>query len=139
MVQATPGGATIDVDGGNIVVKDLNGKIILQTPVAGVTSLTINGSEKDDTFTTAVGPILIGCGIVVTLTPVIVGYLFGHYILKLNPALLLGSITGSMTSTPSLNVVTEAAKSSIPALGYAGTYTFANVLLTFAGTVMMVI
>ncbi len=44
---------------------------------------------------------------------------------------------GKMTRTPSLNVVSEAAKSEIPALGYAGTYTFANVLLTFAGTIMM--
>jgi len=57
----------------------------------------------------------------------------------MNPALLLGSITGAMTSTPALNVVTEAARSSVPALGYAGTYTFANVLLTFAGALMMVL
>jgi putative transport protein len=27
----------------------------------------------------------------------------------------------------------------VPALGYAGTYTFANVLLTFAGTVLMML
>ena len=71
------------------------------------------------------------------LTPVIVGYLFGRYVLKLNPALLLGSITGAMTSTPSLNIVTKAANSSIPSLGYAGTYTFANIFLTFAGTLLM--
>lgn len=88
---------------------------------------------------TAVGPTLILCGILVTLTPVIIGYLFGRHVLKLNPALLLGSITGSMTSTPSLSIVTKAANSSIPALGYAGTYTFANVFLTFAGTLMMTI
>jgi len=44
-----------------------------------------------------------------------------------------------MTSTPALNVVTDAARSGIPALGYAGTYTFANVLLTFAGTLVMVL
>ena len=59
--------------------------------------------------------------------------------LKLNPALLLGSITGAMTSTPSLNIVTNAAKSGVPALGYAGTYTFANVMLTFAGTLIMIL
>jgi len=28
-------------------------------------------------------------------------------------------------------------KSSVPALGYAGTYTFANVFVTLAGTLMM--
>jgi putative transport protein len=85
----------------------------------------------------AVGPVLMLCGVAVTLIPVIAGYAFGRLVLKMNPALLLGALTGSMTSTPSLNVVTEAARSSLPALGYAGTYTFANVFLTFAGTLLM--
>jgi putative transport protein len=44
---------------------------------------------------------------------------------------------GKRTTTPSLNVVNEAAKSVPPPLGYAGTYTFANVLPLFAGTIMM--
>lgn len=83
------------------------------------------------------GPQLIIGGIIVTISPVLVAYLIGRKFLKMNPAILLGSITGSMTSTPSLNVVSDAAKSEIPALGYAGTYTFANVLLTFAGSTIM--
>lgn len=86
---------------------------------------------------TSVGPSLFLCGVVLTLSPVMAGYLFGRKALKMNPALLLGSITGAMTSTPSLSVVNEAAKSQLPGLGYAGTYTFANVLLTFAGTFLM--
>ena len=45
----------------------------------------------------------------------------------------------AMTSTPALSVVNDSARSSVPALGYAGTYTFANVLLTFAGTLMMML
>jgi putative transport protein len=88
---------------------------------------------------TTVGPAMILCGILVTLGPVLIGWAFGRYVLRMNPALLLGSITGAMTSTPALSVVTDAAKSNVPSLGYAGTYTFANVLLTFAGTVMMLI
>jgi len=63
----------------------------------------------------------------------------GRRVSDMNPALLLGSITGAVTSTPALNVVTEAARSAVRALGYAGTYTFANVLLTFAGAFMMVL
>jgi putative transport protein len=85
------------------------------------------------------GPLIILSGAVVTLVPALIGYLFGRYGLGLNPALLLGAITGAMTSTPALNVVTEAARSTVPALGYAGTYTFANVLLTFAGALMIVL
>lgn len=86
----------------------------------------------------SVGPVVIFSGIVVLLVPVVVGYLFGHYVLKLNPALLLGSITGAMTSTPALGAVQDAAKSSIPALGYAGTYAIANILLALAGTLIMI-
>lgn len=80
---------------------------------------------------------LLLSGVCVTLLPLFAGYFFGTKVLKMNPALLLGAITGGMTSTPALNVVNDAAKSEAPALGYAGTYTFANVLLTFAGTIMM--
>lgn len=83
------------------------------------------------------GPKLILGGVAVTITPVLISYFIGTKVLKMNPAILLGSITGSMTSTPALNVITDAAKNDVPALGYAGTYTFANVLLTFAGTFMM--
>lgn len=87
----------------------------------------------------SVGPVLILCGILVLILPVVVGYLFGTFFLKLNPALLLGSLTGAMTSTPALSALQDAAKSSMPALGYAGTYAFANVLLTLAGTLIMLL
>ncbi|NIA71359.1 transporter [Pelagibius litoralis] len=85
----------------------------------------------------SVGPVIILCGMIVLLAPLVTGFLVGTYVLKLNPALLLGALTGAMTSTPALGVVQQAAKSSMPALGYAGTYAFANVLLTVAGTLMM--
>ena len=84
-----------------------------------------------------VGPAILFSALVVGLVPIAVGYVAGRKLLKLNPALLLGSITGAMTSTPALGVVTSSARSSVPAIGYAGTYTFANVMLTFCGTYMM--
>ena len=84
-----------------------------------------------------VGPRLVIGGVLVTLLPPLMAYLVGRWLLRMNPALLLGAVTGAMTSTPAMNVVTEAAGSGVPALGYAGTYTFANVLLTFAGALMM--
>jgi putative transport protein len=85
----------------------------------------------------SVGPLLILSGVLVTLLPPAMAYLVGRWLLRMNPALLLGAVTGAMTSTPAMNVVTEAARSDVPALGYAGTYTFANVLLTFAGALMV--
>jgi putative transport protein len=87
----------------------------------------------------SVGPAIVVAALLVATLPIGIGYVVGRKLLHLNPALLLGSLTGAMTSTPALGVVTDAARSSVPAIGYAGTYTFANVLLTFAGSYMMMI
>jgi len=84
------------------------------------------------------GPTIILCGLTVTLVPACLAYFVGRQFMKMNPALLLGSVTGAMTSTSALNVINEESGSPVPALGYAGTYTIANVLLTFAGTVVAV-
>ena len=78
-------------------------------------------------------------GVVVTAAPVLIGYLFGRKVLSINPVFLLGAITGSMTSGPSLSIVTGEAKSSLPALGYTGAYAFANVLLTVAGSLILLL
>jgi putative transport protein len=86
-----------------------------------------------------VGPALFLCGVAVTCVPLIGGYFFGRLVLKMNPAVLLGALTGAMTSTPALGIVQQAAKSTVPALGYAGTYALANVLLTIAGTIIMIL
>jgi len=85
----------------------------------------------------ASGLSLFLAGIAVTSVPVIVGYFFGRGVLSLNPVFLLGAITGSMTSGASLSIVTGAARSPLPALGYTGAYAFANVLLTIAGSVIL--
>jgi putative transport protein len=87
----------------------------------------------------ASGLSLFVAGIAVTSVPVLVGYLFGRGVLSLNPVFLLGAITGSMTSGASLSIVTGAAQSSLPALGYTGAYAFANVLLTVAGSVILLL
>lgn len=102
-------------------------------------SIGVNAGAQLLEVMMTVGPQLILIGLTVTFVPTMIGYIFGRKVLKLNPVLLLGSLTGAMTSTPSLNVITNSAKSDIPALGYAGTYTFANVFLTIAGSLIMII
>jgi len=85
------------------------------------------------------GPSLITVGAVVTLVPLLAGYAFARRVLDLNPAESLGALTGAMTSSAALRVVTGAAKSNVPALGYTGAYAFANVILTVAGTLIMLL
>jgi putative transport protein len=83
------------------------------------------------------GPTLFLSGVLVTTLPVLAGYLVGRYILRINLVLLLGGITGSMTSGACLSIVNQEAKSGVPALGYTGAYAFANVLLTIGGSIIL--
>ena len=85
------------------------------------------------------GIALFLCGAAVTLVPTIVGILYGRYVLKMNPAILFGAMTGGLTSTPALGVITKQARSNIPAMGYVGVYAFANIILTIAGQMIMLI
>jgi len=78
-------------------------------------------------------------GAIIMLVPLVVGYLYGSLVLKMNPALLLGALTGAMTSTPALKSLNEMTGSAVPAVGYAGTYTFANVFLTLGGASIIVL
>ena len=96
------------------------------------------GGEIIETFRQAGPALLLAAAIVVTL-PVVSGYLFGRKVLRLNPVLLMGALTGAMTSSASLSLITSEAKSAAPALGYTGTYAFANVILTIAGTLVMLL
>jgi len=94
------------------------------------------GGDIIETFLKA-GPPLILAGILVTLSPILLGYLFGRRVLGIRPVLLFGALTGAMTSGASLSVVTAAARSNVPALGYTGCYAFANVILTVAGSLIL--
>ncbi len=83
------------------------------------------------------GLTLVLAGICVTIVPILVGYFVGRKLLGISPALIFGAITGAMTSGAALSVVIKEAKSPVPALGYTGTYAFANVLLVIAGSLIM--
>jgi putative transport protein len=84
-----------------------------------------------------VGPWMIAGALLVLIAPFTVGIVFGRLVLGMNPALLLGAMTGALTSTPALGLVNQQARSSVPALGYAGTYAFANIVLAFAGAAVV--
>jgi putative transport protein len=76
-------------------------------------------------------------GFCVALVPCLVMVFYGRFVLKMNPILICGAITGNLTCTPGLNGVIEAADSSTPVLGYTVSYAISNVLLTFLGPVIV--
>ena len=102
-----------------------------------ISSVAVNaGTDIMDTFQNA-GLKLILAGAAVTIIPVLVCFLVGCYLMRMNVALLLGAITGSMTSTAALQQINNRAESTLPTLGYVGSYAFANVLLAIAGNVIV--
>ena len=76
--------------------------------------------------------LLLG-GIIVTLTPQVVGLLFGHFVLRMKPILLLGALAGSQTVTAAMAAIQERSESPVAVLGYTPSYAVANILLTIWG------
>ena len=65
--------------------------------------------------------------------------LLGKYVFRFHAAILFGVGSGVRTTTASLGLVQDAAKSQIPALGYGMTYAVGNTLLTIWGMVIMLL
>lgn len=64
-------------------------------------------------------------GIIITMVPMMVGYILGKYVFKMSIFNNLGSITGGMTSTPALGALISTAGTEDVASAYAATYPFA--------------
>lgn len=78
------------------------------------------------------GFILFVYGAIMTLVPMILGYVVARYVVKLCMLNNLGSLTGGMTSTPALGALINAAKTDDVAAAYASTYPVALVMIVLA-------
>ena len=80
---------------------------------------------------------LVVVGLVSALLPHTVGILFGRYVLRMQPLIVLGACAGAGTITAALRAVQDEARSSVPALGYTVPYAIGNILLTAWGPVLV--
>jgi putative transport protein len=78
-------------------------------------------------------------GALSTTLPLIFGMLIAKYVFRFHDALTLGIVSGSRTTTASLGLVCDMAKSQVPALGYTVTYAVGNTLLTIWGLVVIML
>ncbi|MCU0975217.1 MAG: aspartate-alanine antiporter [Steroidobacteraceae bacterium] len=76
-------------------------------------------------------------GVFATSVPMLLAPLIGKYIFKFHPAINLGCCGGARTSTASVAMVGDVAKSNIPMLGYTVPYAVSNTLLTLWGMVIV--
>lgn len=84
-------------------------------------------------------PIYFLYGALMTLIPMIVGYLIATKVLKLSLLNSLGSITGGMTSTPALGTLIHVAKTEDVASAYAATYPIALLAVVLVSQFLIVL
>ena len=78
-------------------------------------------------------------GIVMTIVPMIIGYLFAKYVLKLSLLNNLGSLTGGMTSTPALGTLISTAGTEDVASAYAATYPIALIVVVLVSQFLIIL
>jgi len=83
------------------------------------------------------GASLVVVGLLVAVLPHTLAILFGRYVLKMNPVILLGACSGAGTVTAALRALQEESQSKLPALGYTVPYALGNILLTAWGPVIV--
>ena len=100
------------------------------------------GLDAGPSFVTglhAKGLSLLFVGTLVAVTPHLAALLFGRYVLKVNPVILLGACAGAGTVTAALRAIQDEAGSKLPALGYTVPYAVGNILLTAWGPVIVML
>ncbi|HEY2920048.1 MAG TPA: aspartate-alanine antiporter [Candidatus Binatia bacterium] len=105
------------------------------TVFIGVVGLTagpsfVTGLQKS-------GISLLFVGLVAALLPHTLAILFGRYVLRMNPVILLGACSGAGTMTAALRAIQDEAQSKLPVLGYTVPYAVGNILLTAWGPVLV--
>ncbi|MFT8418991.1 MAG: aspartate-alanine antiporter [Acetobacter sp.] len=78
-------------------------------------------------------------GVFASAMPMLLAPLIGKYIFRFDPAINLGCCGGARTSTASVAMVADAAKSNVPMLGYTVPYAVSNTLLTMWGLVIVLL
>ena len=86
-----------------------------------------------------VGWQMLVAGILATGIPLILGIIVGDKIFKFHPAITLGCVAGSRTTTAALGAIQDSLQSTVPAMGYTVTYAIGNTLLILCGLAMVLL
>lgn len=78
-----------------------------------------------------------GICVCASLSSVGPGLYLGHYLLRMNPILLLGGLAGAQTMTAGMPAVQDRSGSPAAVLGYTPAVPIGHILLTTWGTVIV--
>ncbi|MGM9552475.1 MAG: permease [Clostridia bacterium] len=84
-------------------------------------------------------PMYFVYGIIMTLVPMILGFIFAKFVLKMPLLNSLGSLTGGMTSTPALGTLISVAGTEDVAAAYAATYPIALIAVVLVSQFIIII
>ncbi len=84
-------------------------------------------------------PMYFVYGIIITTVPMLAGFFFAKYVLKLSLLNNLGSITGGMTSTPALGTLISSAETEDVASSYAATYPIALIAVVLVSQFIVIL
>ena len=84
-------------------------------------------------------PMYFVYGAIMTLFPLLVGFIFAKYVLKLSLLNNLGAITGGMTSTPALGTLIGTAGTEDVAAAYAATYPIALIVVVLVSQFIIIL
>jgi putative transport protein len=77
-------------------------------------------------------------GLLGSQMPPFLGWLYGHYVRKMNPIILAGACAGARNSTPTLFGVQDVSQSAIAAVAYPVPYALTSALVLILGYIAMV-
>ena len=83
-------------------------------------------------------PMYFVYGVVMSIIPLVVGYLFAKYVLKLSLLNNLGAITGGRTSTPALGTLISVAETEDVVPAYASTYPVSLILVVLVSQFIII-
>lgn len=146
---------TLGLSGGLLLVSLLLGhfgrigKIVGRIPIASrllmmelglVFFLANAGIKAGSSFIQTIqeyGAQLFIIGACITTIPLVLGFLFANYVLKINFLQILGGLCGGMTSTPALGAIRSKTDSEIPMVSYAAAYPVALIFMLIAAQIVL--
>ena len=117
-----------------------DGAVALMTSLGLASFVALTGLHAGPIFLSALAEAGIGLlfgGVIVTLLPLVVGLYFGHYVLRMNPILILGGLAGAQTMTAAMAAVQDRSGSPVAVLGFTPAVPIGHILLTTWGTVIV--
>lgn len=124
---------------GNLSIMPENSTLKMLREMGLVLFLVGAGIPGGAEFVANFDPMYFVYGAIMTLFPLLIGFIFAKYVLKLSLLNNLGALTGGMTSTPALGTLIGTAGTEDVAAAYAATYPIALIAVVLVSQFLIII